>query len=94
MVTILRRKVTNNVNHGYLCWFIVFNQRGAQMTKKKEIINAFHPDYVKTYHPEFLEYFRLLTLQKRNGEAMTRFVNKKRKTAPNRGTIFGISDKV
>ena len=62
--------------------------------KKQEIINAFHPDYVKTYHPEFLEYFRLLTLQKRNGEARTKFVNKKRKTVPTHGTIFGISDKV
>ena len=63
-------------------------------TKKNEIINAFHPDYVKTYHPEFLEYFRLLTLQKRNGDAMTKFVNKKRKSVPSHGTIFGISEKI
>ena len=61
---------------------------------KKEIINAFHPDYVKTYHPEFLEYFRLLTIQKRCGESMTKYVNKKRKTVPSHGTIYGISDKV
>ena len=64
------------------------------MTKKKQVINAFHPDYVKTYNPEFLEYFRTLTIQKQCGEAVTKFVNKKRKTVPSHGTIFGISDKV
>ena len=58
---------------------------------KKVLINAFHPDYVKTYHPDFIEYFRLLTIQKRNGESMTRFVNKARKTNKNHGTIHGLS---
>jgi hypothetical protein len=31
------------------------------------IINAFHPDYVKTYMPEFLSSIRLEATQKANG---------------------------
>lgn len=34
---------------------------------KKEIINAFHPDYVKTYHPELLSSIRTEAAQKANG---------------------------
>lgn len=34
----------------------------------KEIINAFHPDYVKTYHPEFITSLRSESAQKVNGE--------------------------
>lgn len=61
---------------------------------KKEVINAFHPDYVKTYHPEFLEYFRLLSIQVRCGQSMTRYVKRKRKTTPSHGTVFGLSKEV
>lgn len=32
------------------------------------IINAFHPDYVKTYMPEFLSGIRLEATQKANGQ--------------------------
>ena len=32
------------------------------------IINAFHPDYVKTYMPEFLSSIRLEATQKSNGQ--------------------------
>lgn len=56
----------------------------------KVLINAFHPDYVKTYHPDLIEYFRLLTIQKKCGESMTKFVNKARKTNKNHGTIHGL----
>lgn len=34
---------------------------------KPEVINAFHPDYVKTYMPEFLSTIRLEAKQKENG---------------------------
>lgn len=33
------------------------------------IINAFHPDYVKTYMPEFLSSIRIEGVQKANGQA-------------------------
>jgi hypothetical protein len=63
------------------------------MTSKKQVINAFHPDYVKTYNPEFVEYFRTLTIQKQCGEAASRHITKKRKTVPSHGTIFGLGEK-
>lgn len=34
----------------------------------KEIINAFHPDYVKTYHPEFISKLRTESEQVENGK--------------------------
>jgi hypothetical protein len=36
------------------------------------IINAFHPDYVKTYMPEFLTDLRLASTQKSNGEKVAK----------------------
>lgn len=33
-----------------------------------QIINAFHPDYVKTYHPELLSTIRLEATQVENGK--------------------------
>ena len=35
---------------------------------KPEIINAFHPDYVKTYMPEFLATIRIEAKQKENNQ--------------------------
>lgn len=35
----------------------------------KPIINAFHPDYVKTYHPELLASIKAEATQKANGVA-------------------------
>lgn len=32
-------------------------------------INAFHPDYVKTYHPELLAAVRMESIQTVNGKA-------------------------
>ena len=32
------------------------------------VMNAFHPDYVKTYMPEFLSTIRLESMQKTNGQ--------------------------
>lgn len=34
-----------------------------------EVINAFHPDYVKTYHPELLTSIKTEAAQKANGAA-------------------------
>lgn len=59
-----------------------------------QIMNAFHPDYIKTYHPNFLTDLRIESRQTKNGQNMTNHVNKMRKTNPSHGTLFGISDKV
>jgi len=59
-----------------------------------EVINAFHPDYVKTYMPHFLTELRIDSRQTKNGQMMTQYVEKVRKTKPSHGTLFGISDKV
>ena len=34
----------------------------------KQVINAFHPDYVKTYHPELLSSIRTESTQVENGK--------------------------
>jgi len=57
-------------------------------------INAFHPDYVKTYMPEFLTGLRLESKQTKAGQTLSQHVEKKRKTVPSHGTIHGISSKV
>jgi hypothetical protein len=45
------------------------HERGCFVLKPEQppIINAFHPDYVKTYMPEFLSSIRLEATQKANG---------------------------
>ena len=58
------------------------------------IINAFHPDYVKTYHPNLMNDLRIESRQTKNGQAMTKHVAKVRETNPSHGTVFGISNKV
>ena len=49
-------------------------------------INAFHPDYIKTYMPEFMTDLRLKSLQRVNGEK-----NAKRIKAATRATVKGIT---
>ena len=62
------------------------------MTKKKsEVINAFHPDYVKTYHPELLTQIRTESAQTRAGKTLSKHVTEKRKTKPTHGHIAGLS---
>ena len=41
---------------------------------KTEIINCFHKDYVKTYHPELLSKIRQESFSKLNGEKGGRMV--------------------
>jgi len=49
--------------------------KGCFVLNPKEftpVINAFHPDYVKTYMPEFLSSIRLEATQKSNGEKVAK----------------------
>lgn len=57
------------------------------------VINAFHPDYVKTYHPEFITSIRTESRQTAAGQTLTEFVEKTRKKKPMHGTLSGISKK-
>lgn len=57
-------------------------------------INCFHPDYVKTYMPEFLADIRTESRQTKAGQTLSTFVDKKRENSPSHGTIQGISKKV
>jgi primosomal protein N' len=60
----------------------------------KQNINCFHPDYVKTYMPEFLTSIRFESRQTKAGQDLSKHVEEKRKTVPSHGTILGISKKV
>lgn len=53
-------------------------------------MNAFHPDYIKTFYPNF---WTEQALASRNSQAMTAFVEKRRKLKPTHGTL-AISKKV
>ena len=57
------------------------------------MINAFHPDYVKTYMPELLDETRIESRQTKAGQTLSRQVEKKRKIDPTHGTIQGVSSK-
>ena len=59
----------------------------------KEIINAFHPDYVKTYESNFLTSLRTNSVKEEAGKSVSEFVTKRRETKPSHGTLFGISNK-
>lgn len=54
------------------------------------IINAFHPDYMKTYHPNFWTNFtRNALISSKTTEAVTKLRAKK----PTHGTVFGMTEK-
>ena len=53
-------------------------------------MNAFHPEFMKTFYPDF---WTEQVLSSRNSQAMTAFVEKRRKSKPSHGTL-GISKKV
>lgn len=57
----------------------------------KEVVNAFHKDYVKTYMPEFLKAIRLESKQTAAGQVLSAYVDETRKTKPMHGTLSGIS---
>ena len=54
------------------------------------IINAFHPDYMKTYHPDFWKDFKR---QAENSAKTTEAVHKLRAKKPTHGTVFGVTTK-
>jgi hypothetical protein len=57
-------------------------------------INAFHPAYVSTFMPEFLTDLQTQSRMTKNGQALTKYIEKARETRPSLGTVFGISNKV
>lgn len=54
-------------------------------------MNAFHPDYMKTYHPNF---WSTAAAEARKSEIMSDIVSNTRKKKPHHGTVFGINNKV
>lgn len=54
---------------------------------KKEIINAFHPDYVKTYHPELVTSIKKQDVLVESGKKVTQHTIKVKKVKPSYGTI-------
>jgi hypothetical protein len=57
------------------------------------VINAFHPDYVKTYMPQFLTDLRTESRQTAAGQTLSNYVEETRKQKPMHGTLSGISKK-
>ena len=55
------------------------------------VINAFHPDYAKTYLQGFLNDLRAQSRQTKAGQAMARYVEARRVVDPSHGTLAGIS---
>ena len=55
-----------------------------------QTINAFHPDYIKTYHPTLIKEITAGHVASSN---MTKVVQETRKTKPSHGTMMGIAPK-
>jgi hypothetical protein len=58
---------------------------------KSEVINAFHPHYVKTHMKEFTASIMVQNKHKISSQQMAEYTEELRKTNPNLGTIHGIS---
>lgn len=58
-----------------------------------KVINAFHPDFIKTHYPDFMRSFRIDSRNKQAGQTLTEYVDKVRKKKPLHGTLSGISKK-
>jgi hypothetical protein len=54
------------------------------------LINAFHPDYIKTHEPKFMDEFRTHEARRAAAETLTKYVEKKRKKNPLHGFVHGI----
>jgi hypothetical protein len=59
--------------------------------KFKPVINAFHPDYVKTYMPQFVTSIRTASMQQESGRNVAKYLDNRRKDDPAHGTMFGLS---
>ena len=57
---------------------------------KKEVINAFHPMYVKTHEPDLMKHFRLASAGKKASMTLSDHVEEMRKVDPAHGYL-GIS---
>lgn len=69
-------------------------KKKCQVLNPKEFnqsINAFHPDYVKTYMPEFVTSIRTTSMQQEAGRNVARYLDNRRKDEPSHGTLFGLS---
>ena len=54
---------------------------------EKTVINAFHPDYVKTYEPNLMQHFRTASAYKKASATLSDNVEEIRKTDPSYGYI-------
>lgn len=57
------------------------------------MINAFHPDFVKTHMPEFITAVKTEDRQSQAGKTLSGYVTEKRKTTPSHGQVTGVSKK-
>ena len=55
------------------------------------IINAFHPDYMKTYEPDFMKSLRTVEANRQAADTLSKHVTEKRKTNPAHGFVHGIA---
>jgi len=55
------------------------------------MINAFHPLFVQTHMPTFMDVFRTHDARREAAEALSEYVTKKRRTKPSHGQLVGIS---
>jgi len=58
------------------------------------MINAFHPLFIKTHHPDLMKSFRTQEANRQASETLSGYVSKRRRSKPSYGTVYGISDKV
>lgn len=69
-------------------------KKGCFVLNPKEfspVINAFHPDYVKTHMPEFVTSIRTTSMQQEAGRNVGKYLDNRRKDDPAHGTMFGLS---
>ena len=55
------------------------------------MINAFHPEYMKTHEPDFMKSFRTTEANQRAADTLAKHVAKKRKLDPTYGYVHGVS---
>lgn len=56
-----------------------------------KIINAFHPDFVKTHMPQFLSEVKTDAKRISAGQTLSKFVTKKRESVPMHGFVHGLA---
>lgn len=54
-------------------------------------VNAFHPDYMKTHEPKFMDAFRTHEARRAAADTLSKHVTEKRKTNPAHGYVHGVS---